>query len=275
VVFSDAFNHASMIAGIRNSRAPYRVFRHNDPDHLRELLAEADPKAPKLVAFDSVYSMDGDIAPIAALCDVAREFGALTYLDEVHAVGMYGARGGGVAERDGVMHRIDVIQGTLAKGFGVVGGYVAADIRLIDFIRSNGSGFIFSTSMPPSIASGALAAVRFLKAEGAERRARHQERAATLKARLKAVGLPVMPSVSHIVPLFVGDAALCKAASDLLMDRHDIYVQPINYPTVARGAERLRITPTPVHDDAAMDRLVAALLDVWTTLMPERRQAAE
>ena len=275
VVFSDAFNHASMIAGIRNSRAPYHIFRHNDPEHLRELLAAADPSAPKLVAFESVYSMDGDIAPIGALCDVAQEFGALTYLDEVHAVGMYGARGGGVAERDGIMHRLDVIQGTLAKGFGVVGGYVAADSRLIDFIRSNGSGFIFSTSMPPSIAAGALAAVRYLKAEGTERRVRHQERAATLKARLKAVGLPVMPSVSHIVPVFVGDAALCKAASDMLMDRHDIYVQPINYPTVARGAERLRITPTPVHDDAAMDRLVAALVDVWTTLMPSRRQAAE
>ncbi|MBX3500119.1 MAG: 5-aminolevulinate synthase [Alphaproteobacteria bacterium] len=275
VVFSDAFNHASMIAGIRNSRAPYHIFRHNDPDHLRELLAAADPKVPKLVAFESVYSMDGDIAPISTLCDVAQEFGALTYLDEVHAVGMYGARGAGVAERDGVMHRLDVIQGTLAKGFGVVGGYVAADAGLVDFIRSNGNGFIFSTSMPPSIAAGALAAVRYLKSEGAERRARHQERAATLKARLAAVGLPVMPSVSHIVPLFVGDAALCKAASDLLMDRHDIYVQPINYPTVGRGAERLRITPTPAHDDAAMDRLVAALVDVWQTLMPERRQAAE
>ena len=275
VVFSDAFNHASMIAGIRNSRAPYQIFRHNDPDHLHELLAAADPRAPKLVAFESVYSMDGDIAPIAELCDVAQEFGALTFLDEVHAVGMYGARGGGVAERDGVMHRLDVIQGTLAKGFGVVGGYVAADARLIDFVRSNGNGFIFSTSMPPSIAAGALAAVRYLKREGGERRAQHQERAATLKARLTAVGLPVMPSVSHIVPVFVGDAALCKAASDLLMDRHDIYVQPINYPTVARGAERLRITPTPAHDDQAMDRLVAALVDVWTTLMPERRQAAE
>ena len=275
VVFSDAFNHASMIAGIRHSRAPYHIFRHNDPAHLRELLAAADPRAPKLVAFESVYSMDGDIAPIAALCDVAQGFGALTYLDEVHAVGLYGAHGAGVAERDGVMHRLDLIQGTLAKGFGVVGGYVAANTQLIDFIRSNGNGFIFSTSMPPSIAAGALAAVRYLKSEGAARRARHQERAATLKAKLKAVGLPVMPSVSHIVPVFVGDAALCKAASDLLMDRHDIYVQPINYPTVARGAERLRITPTPVHDDAAMDRLVAALVDVWTTLMPERRQAAE
>ena len=275
VVFSDAFNHASMIAGIRNSRAPYQIFRHNDPAHLRELLAATDSRVPKLVAFESVYSMDGDIAPIAELCDVAQQFGALTYLDEVHAVGMYGERGGGVAERDGVMHRLDVIQGTLAKGFGVVGGYVAADAGLIDFIRSNGSGFIFSTSMPPSIAAGALAAVRYLKREGAERRVRHQERAATLKAKLKAVGLPVMPSVSHIVPLFVGDAALCKAASDMLMDRHDIYVQPINYPTVARGAERLRITPTPAHDDAAMEHLVAALVDVWTTLMPSRRQAAE
>ncbi len=275
VVFSDAFNHASMIAGIRNSRAPYQVFRHSDPAHLRELLAAADPKAPKLVAFESVYSMDGDIAPIGALCDVAQEFGALTYLDEVHAVGMYGARGAGVAERDGVMHRLDVIQGTLAKGFGVVGGYVAASAQLIDFIRSNGNGFIFSTSMPPSIAAGALAAVRYLKSEGAERRAQHQERAATLKAKLKAAGLPVMPSVSHIVPLFVGDAALCKAASDLLLERHDIYVQPINYPTVARGTERLRITPTPAHGDQAMERLAAALVDVWTTLMPSRRQAAE
>ncbi|QQS15214.1 MAG: 5-aminolevulinate synthase [Rhodospirillales bacterium] len=274
LVFSDALNHASMIAGIRNGRAPCKVFRHNDPAHLRELLAAADPDAPKLVAFESVYSMDGDIAPIHDLCDVAARFGALTYLDEVHAVGMYGDTGAGVAERDGAGGRVDVLQGTLAKGFGVVGGYIAADAALVDFVRSEASGFIFSTAMPPSIAAAALASVRHVRANG-DLRVRHQERATTLKRRLAAAGLPVMRSASHIVPLFVGDAALCKAASDRLLDRHGIYIQPINYPTVPRGAERLRITPSPMHDDALMDARVDALRETWDALALGARAAAE
>ncbi|MCW5745759.1 MAG: 5-aminolevulinate synthase [Alphaproteobacteria bacterium] len=272
-VFSDALNHASMIAGMRNSRAACRVFRHNDVAHLRALLAEADPAAPKIIAFESVYSMDGDIGPIAEIRDAARQFGALTYLDEVHAVGLYGANGAGVAERDGVMDRLDVIQGTLAKGFGVVGGYVAASAALVDFVRSNASGFIFSTAMPPAIAAGALASVRHVRAHP-ELRTRHQERAATLKRRLLAAGLPLMASQTHIVPVFVGDAALCKQASDLLLERHGIYIQPINYPTVPRGGERLRITPSPVHDDGLMDALVVALQDVWQELGLARSQAA-
>jgi 5-aminolevulinate synthase len=262
-----------MIAGIRNSRAACRVFRHNDVAHLRELLAGADPAAPKIVAFESVYSMDGDIGPIADICDVADAFGALTYLDEVHAVGLYGASGAGVAERDGVMQRLDVIQGTLAKGFGVVGGYIAASAMLVDFVRSNAPGFIFSTAMPPAIAAGALASVRHVRAHP-DLRTRHQERAATLKRRLLAAGLPVMPSQTHIVPLLVGDAALCKRASDILLERHGIYIQPINYPTVPRGSERLRITPSPVHDDGLMDALLMALQDVWQELALSRPAAA-
>jgi 5-aminolevulinate synthase len=272
-VFSDALNHASMIAGIRNSRAACRVFRHNDVAHLRTLLADCDPAAPKIIAFESVYSMDGDIGPIADICDVAAASGALTYLDEVHAVGLYGATGAGVAERDGVMPRLDIVQGTLAKGFGVVGGYIAANTALVDFVRSNAAGFIFSTSMPPTIAAGALASVRYVRSHP-ELRTRHQERAATLKRRLMAAGLPVMPSQTHIVPLFVGDAALCKTASDRLLERHGIYIQPINYPTVPRGSERLRITPSPVHDDALMDALVMALQDVWHELGLTRAAAA-
>jgi 5-aminolevulinate synthase len=264
-LYSDAFNHASMIAGIRHSGAVRKIFRHNDVRHLEELLADADPATPKIVAFESVYSMDGDISPINEICEVAHRYRALTYLDEVHAVGMYGDRGGGVAERDGALDKVDIVQATLAKAFGVVGGYIASTAATVDFVRSCGSGFIFTTSLPPAIAAAALASVRLVSSQP-ELRVRHQERAATLKRRLAAAGLPVMPSVTHIVPVFVGDAALCKQASDLLMDRHAIYVQPINYPTVPRGTERLRLTPTPLHGDAEIAHLVEALQDVWQTL---------
>ncbi len=265
LVVSDALNHNSMIEGIRHGRSEKVVFRHNDPEHLDQILSEVDPERAKIVAFESVYSMDGDIAPIEEIVEVAEKHNALTYLDEVHAVGMYGERGAGVAERDGVMHRVDIVQGTLGKAFGNVGGYIAASANLVDFVRSNGAGFIFSTSLPPHVAAGARAAIRILKADNSLRE-RHQERAATLKSRLTAAGMEVMPSVSHIVPVFVGDARLCKIASDELLDRHGIYVQPINYPTVPRGTERLRIAPTPLHDDAMMDHLVAGFEDVWTRL---------
>lgn len=273
-LYSDAFNHASMIAGIRHSGAVRKIFRHNDVRHLEELLAAADPATPKIVAFESVYSMDGDISPINEICDVAHRYGALTYLDEVHAVGMYGDGGGGVAERDGALDKVDIVQATLAKAFGVVGGYIASTGATIDFVRSCGSGFIFTTSLPPAIAAAALASVRLVRSQP-ELRARHQERAATLKRCLAAAGLPVMPSMTHIVPVFVGDAALCKQASDLLMERHAIYVQPINYPTVPRGTERLRLTPTPLHGDEDMARLVDALQDVWQTLGLASKAAAE
>lgn len=269
IVYSDALNHNSMIEGIRHSKSEKRVWRHNDPAHLDELMSKDDPAAPKLVAFESVYSMDGDIAPIAEILDVCEKHNALSFLDEVHAVGMYGERGGGVAERDGVMDRVDIMQGTLAKAFGVIGGYIAASENLVDFVRSFGNAFIFTSALPPAIAAGALKSIEILK-NGQAIRARHQERAETLKRRLEDEGIPFLPSVTHIVPVFVGDPVKCKAASDLLMNKHAIYVQPINYPTVPKGTERLRVTPTPLHDDASMDQLIAALNSVWDELSLER-----
>jgi 5-aminolevulinate synthase len=261
-VISDAGNHASMIEGIRHSRAECHVFKHNDAADLRKKLAAIDPARPKLVAFESVYSMDGDIAPIADLCDVAEEFGALTYLDEVHAVGLYGPRGGGIAEREGLMHRIDVIEGTLGKAFGVMGGYITGSTALVDFVRSFASGFIFTTSLPPALAAGATASIRHLKASSQER-VRHQNRVALLRKKLDQVGIPHMLNPSHIVPVMVGDAAKCKMISDILLDQFGIYIQPINYPTVPRGTERLRITPTPLHTDADIEKLVGALESLW------------
>ncbi len=261
VIFSDELNHASMIAGVRASRCTKRVFRHNDLAHLEELLAAEPAGRAKLIVFESVYSMDGDFGPINAVCDLAERYGAMTYLDEVHAVGMYGPTGAGVAERDAALARVDVVQGTLAKAYGCMGGYVAGSRAVIDAIRSFAPGFIFTTSLAPAVVGGALASVRYLRCSNVERAAQ-QERAATLKRRLAAAGLPVMASPSHIVPILVGDPVRCKAATDLLLDRHAIYIQPINYPTVPKGTERLRLTPGPLHDDATMDRLLEALVDV-------------
>jgi 5-aminolevulinate synthase len=270
IVFSDALNHNSMISGIKAGRGGERhIFRHNDLEHLEELLAAADPAKPKLVAFESVYSMDGDIADLPATVALAKKYGAMTYLDEVHAVGMYGPRGAGVAERDGVMGEIDIIEGTLGKAFGVMGGYIAADAMIVDAIRSFADGFIFTTSIPPALAAGAVASIRYLKAHD-EIRVAHQERAASLKARLLKAGLPVMPSVCHIVPVLVGDPVHCKMISDILLEEHGIYVQPINYPTVPRGTERLRFTPSPAHTDEMMDHLVAALEKLWVRCNVQR-----
>ncbi len=262
VIFSDEKNHASMIAGIRHGGAPKRIFRHNDIAHLEELLREYPQETPKLIAFESVYSMDGHIAPMKEICDLADRYNAMTYLDEVHAVGMYGATGGGISEREGLADRIDIINGTLAKGFGVMGGYIAASRACCDAIRSYASGFIFTTSLSPAIAAGALASVRYLKTSNSEREA-HQERAATVKRRLKDAGLPVMDNPSHIVPVLVGNPVHCKAVTDELLDAWGIYVQPINYPTVPRGTERLRFTPTPLHTDAHIDHLVEAMTSLW------------
>ena len=259
ITYSDELNHASMIAGIRNGGGERHVFRHNDLEHLESLLMQADPARPKLIAFESVYSMDGDISDIRATCELAKKYNALTYLDEVHAVGLYGKRGGGVAERDAVMDQVDIIEGTLGKAFGVMGGYIAGDAVLCDAIRSYASGFIFSTSLPPALCAGALASVRWLK-EHDEVRQRHQERAQSLKERFIQAGLPVMPSVSHIVPVLVGDPVHCKMISDMLLMDHGVYVQPINYPTVPKGTERLRFTPTPFHTDEMMEALTEAMV---------------
>jgi len=280
LIFSDALNHNSMIEGVRRSGCDKVMFRHNDVDHLDALLGAADPARPKLIVFESLYSMDGDIAPVRAIADLAEKYGAMTYIDEVHAVGMYGAHGGGICEREGLMDRIDIIEGTLAKGFGALGGYIAGDAVIVDAVRSYAPQFIFSTTLPPMVTEAARAAVRHLKTSG-EERSRHQYMAAATKHALLAAGLPVLENPSHIVPLMVGDAERCKAAADLLMRRHSIYIQPINYPTVAIGTERLRITPTPRHTEAHLSELVEALVDVWrevglpfveTKILPLRRR---
>jgi 5-aminolevulinate synthase len=274
IIYSDALNHASMIEGVRRGGGEKRIFRHNDVAHLRALLAADDPAAPKLIAFESIYSMDGDFGPIAAICDLAEEFGALTYIDEVHAVGMYGPRGAGVAERDGQMARIDIINGTLAKAYGVFGGYIAASTKMCDAVRSYAPGFIFTTSLPPAVAAGAAASVRFLKGEGGTAlRLRHQTQAKILKLRLKAMGLPIIDHGSHIVPVHVGDPVHCKMISDMLLENHGIYVQPINFPTVPRGTERLRFTPSPVHGTQDIDCLVRAMDEMWSHCALNRAEA--
>ncbi len=262
IIFSDALNHASMIEGVRRGRGEKQIWRHNDVAHLRELLEAADPDAPKVIAFESVYSMDGDFGPLREVCDLAEEFGALTYLDEVHAVGMYGPRGGGVSEAEQLTDRIDIINGTLGKAFGVMGGYIAASAKMVDAVRSYAPGFIFTTSLPPAVLAGAAASIRYVK-EHQELRDQQQDAAKVLKLRLKAMGLPVMDSPSHIVPVHVGNPAKCKMLSDALLNDFGIYVQPINYPTVPRGTERLRFTPSPVHDSGMLDELVSALDSLW------------
>jgi 5-aminolevulinate synthase len=269
IVLTDELNHASMIEGIRHSRADKAIFAHNDAADLRRKLQAMDPARPKLIAFESVYSMDGDIAPVADFCDIAEEFGAMTYIDEVHAVGLYGPRGGGISERDDLTHRLDLIEGTLAKSFGVMGGYITGSAALCDYIRSFASGFIFSSSLPPTLAAGALAAIRHLKASSVERE-RQQDRVLTLRRRLDEAGIPHLPNPSHIVPVMVGDAVRCKQISDEMLERFAIYVQPINYPTVPRGTERLRITPTPLHSDEDIEALVQALSAIWGALGLQR-----
>ncbi|MDP3264532.1 MAG: 5-aminolevulinate synthase [Tabrizicola sp.] len=273
IIYSDALNHASMIEGVRRGGGEKRIFRHNDLAHLRALLAADDPAAPKLIAFESIYSMDGDFGPIKAICDLAEEFGALTYLDEVHAVGMYGPRGAGVAERDGQMHRIDIINGTLAKAYGVFGGYISASAKMCDAVRSYAPGFIFTTSLPPAVAAGAAASVRVLKTAQHLRDA-HQTTARILKLRLKGLGLPIIDHGSHIVPVHVGDPIHCKMLSDMLLETYGIYVQPINFPTVPRGTERLRFTPSPVHDARAIDALIKAMDALWSHCALNRAEAA-
>ena len=273
VVLSDALNHASMIEGIRHSRAKCLVWKHNDLEDLEAKLAALPPDTPKMIAFESVYSMDGDIAPIAEICDLADRYGAMTYLDEVHAVGLYGPRGGGIAEREGLMDRLTVIEGTLGKAFGVVGGYIAASADLCDFIRSFASGFIFTTALPPAVAAGARASIRHLKDSGAERE-RHQRIVAEVRKKLDAIGIPHIDNPSHIIPVMVGDPVKCKYISDLLLRDHGIYIQPINYPTVPKGTERLRITPSPVHDAGDVAALVEALCDLWSQCQLARRPMA-
>ena len=273
LLLSDAWNHNSMIEGVRQSKCEKQIFRHNDMAHLETLLAAVPRQRPKLIVFETLYSMDGDVAPINRICDLAQRYGAMTYADEVHAVGMYGARGGGQAEQQGAMARLDVIEGTLAKAFGCMGGYIAADAPLIDAVRSYAPGFIFTTALAPAICAAAAAAIRHLKRSSFERE-RHQARAARVKAVLNSAGLPVMASDTHIVPVFVGEPEKCKQATDLLLEQHGIYIQPINYPTVPKGSERLRITPSPHHDDALIDALAEALLDVWEQLaLPRGRPA--
>ncbi|VVT11052.1 5-aminolevulinate synthase [Erythrobacter sp. EC-HK427] len=273
VVFSDALNHASMIEGIRHSRAEYKIWKHNDPADLDRHLSAYGPDVPKLVAFESVYSMDGDIAPIAEILDVCEKHGAMSYIDEVHAVGLYGPRGGGIAEREGLMDRITVIEGTLGKAFGVMGGYIAASADLVDFVRTFASGFIFSTALPPAVAAGACASIKHLKASEVERE-KQRDRVETVRRKLDMLGIPHLPNPSHIIPVMVGDARKCKMISDWLMDNHGIYVQPINYPTVPVGTERLRLTPSPVHNDGDIDRLIHALSDIWSQCELARGQIA-